>query len=57
MDKEAQKEIIEGDKDESTWAHDQKIHDYYYDDAHGYEIYDPDQEEDDDDEELLNANS
>lgn len=54
MDKEALKEESEGDKgDESTWAHDQQKHDYYYDDAHGYEIYNP--EEEDEEEELDSA--
>jgi hypothetical protein len=35
--------------DKSSWAEDQKEKDYYYDDSHGYEIYDPDSEEDDED--------
>lgn len=26
----------------STWGDDQEKHRYYYDDAHGYEKYDPD---------------
>jgi hypothetical protein len=44
------KDIVErkpetGDK--SSWAEDQKGKDYYYDDSHGYEMFDPDREEDD----------
>ncbi len=31
--------------DEASWSEDQKKHEYYYDDAHGYEIYVPDDEE------------
>ena len=27
-----------------TWSDDQKRHEYYYDDAHGYEVYDPEEE-------------
>jgi hypothetical protein len=27
--------------EEGTWGEDQKKHDYYYDDSHGYEVYDP----------------
>lgn len=32
--------------DEASWGEDQKKHDYYYDDSHGYEVYVPDEEED-----------
>ncbi len=28
--------------DANSWEEDQKKHDYYYDDSHGYEIYVPD---------------
>jgi hypothetical protein len=33
---------------ESTWEEDQKKREYYYDDAHGYEVYkeEPDEEDD-----------
>ena len=34
--------------DESSWSEDQKEHDYYYDDAHGYEVFEPDEEKDED---------
>ena len=27
--------------DDASWAEDQKKREYYYDDAHGYETYDP----------------
>ena len=30
-----------------TWADDQQTREYYYDDAHGYETYDPGEEESD----------
>lgn len=33
-----------------TWAEDQKKHSYYYDDAHGYEDFDPSEDTDDEDE-------
>lgn len=39
---------------EKTWARDQQKRSYYYDDAHGYEIYNPD-EDDDEDEEITAA--
>lgn len=32
-------------KTPSSWADDQEKHRYYYDDAHGYEKYDPDKDE------------
>ena len=31
----------------STWEDDQKRREYYYDDAHGYENYDPESEDED----------
>lgn len=33
------------DKSGDTWADDQKEHGYYYDDAHGYEDYEPEEDE------------
>jgi hypothetical protein len=30
-------------KKKENWADDQKEREYYYDDAHGYEAYDPDE--------------
>lgn len=33
--------------DEASVAEDQKKREYYYDDAHGYEVYKPDEEEKD----------
>ena len=30
--------------DPSTWGEDQKRREYYYDDAHGYEVYKPEEE-------------
>jgi hypothetical protein len=32
----------------SSWAEDHKERDYYYDDAHGYETFDPKNDEEDD---------
>jgi hypothetical protein len=39
------------DKKDGTVAEDQKDHEYYYDDAHGYEEYDPEADEDEEEEE------
>ena len=33
------------------WVHDQEERGYYYDDAHGYETYDPDEDEEGSDDE------
>jgi hypothetical protein len=33
---------------EDSWGQDQKKHEYYYDDAHGYEVYEPDKDDDED---------
>lgn len=43
------KETIEENcdrKESGMWAEDQKRRSYYYDDAHGYEVYDPENDED-----------
>lgn len=37
----------ESEKDDS-WEADQKKHDYYYDDSHGYKEYDPELDDEDD---------
>ncbi len=34
--------------DKASWSEDQKKREYYYDDAHGYETYTPDDDQDDD---------
>lgn len=40
-------EIDEPEEPENvdSWEADQKEHDYYYDDSHGYEKYEPEDEE------------
>lgn len=48
------KEKVPDDKhrecgDKTAWTEDQKEREYYYDDAHGYEVFDPSEESDDDD--------
>jgi hypothetical protein len=48
--KPASKEKKPEKPDASTWEEDQKHREYYYDDAHGYEKYDP--ESDDEDEQF-----
>jgi len=35
------------EKKEGAWENDQKERGYYYDDAHGYEEYDPEEEDND----------
>lgn len=47
--KRANKETVDEKPDPSTWEEDQKRHEYYYDDAHGYEVYEPDAEEKEED--------
>lgn len=37
--------------DEDSWSRAQKEQSYYYDDAHGYEIYNPDEDDEDDEDE------
>ena len=36
--------------DSSTWEADQKRREYYYDDAHGYEKYEPENDDEGEDE-------
>jgi len=39
------KDNSEGDRSKhATWAEDQKKREYYYDDAHGYEVFVPENE-------------
>jgi hypothetical protein len=44
-EKEIEKTLPE--QDEDLWSSDQQERGYYYDDAHGYEVYTPDEDEDD----------
>ena len=44
---EAEKEKSAEDRKDS-WEEDQKKKEYYYDDAHGYKIFNPDNEDEDD---------
>ena len=41
-------EKTETDK-KSSWSEDQRARGYYYDDAHGYEIYKPEEDESEED--------
>ncbi len=36
------------EREKASWDEDQKRRGYYYDDAHGYEVYMPDEDEDSD---------
>lgn len=40
------KREIPDQETKDSWAEDQSKRDYYYDDAHGYEVFDPKDEED-----------
>ena len=44
--KSADKESEE--RERSSWGEDQKRREYYYDDAHGYEVYEPEEDEKED---------
>lgn len=37
------------EKDRSNWSEDQRTRGYYYDDAHGYEKYEPEKDDEIDD--------
>ncbi len=43
-EKSADENCETGEK--GNWSEDQKENSYYYDDSHGYEIYNPDEDED-----------
>ncbi len=44
-----QKKPVDPDeKDRSSWSEDQQKRGYYYDDAHGYEKYEPEKDEEED---------
>lgn len=49
-----QKEKIEGEEkvadQKGEWSKDQQERGYYYDDSHGYEVFDPEKEVDDEEE-------
>ena len=42
--------VSEEKPDASTWEEDQKRREYYYDDAHGYEVFDPESDDEDESE-------
>jgi len=42
--------------DEDLWEKDQKRRGYYYDDAHGYEVFDPENEDNEDGPEASSTN-
>ena len=44
IDKPPAEEI---ENENATWGRDQREKSYYYDDAHGYEIYNPDEDVED----------
>jgi hypothetical protein len=44
-DKEPDCENNPEEPDADTWSEDQKRREYYYDDAHGYEVYEPEEDE------------
>jgi hypothetical protein len=52
MEKENEKHE-KPESDESNWERDQEKRSYYYDDAHGYEIYKPEEDEEDDEEKQI----
>ncbi len=43
--KQKDKPIEPYDKDRSSWSEDQQKRGYYYDDAHGYETYEPENDD------------
>ena len=60
MPKESTNEPDKGETESprtENWAEDQQDRSYYYDDAHGYEEYDPGSEEDDEEEEPQKGDS
>ena len=47
QEKNTESEKVSSDKKKSSLDEDQKTKSYYYDDAHGYEIYEPEDDEED----------
>ena len=47
LTEESSAENCESEK-QGNWSEDQREKSYYYDDAYGYEIYNPDQDDDED---------
>lgn len=55
MESETKKKLpekpqVEAENDKDSWANDQENRGYYYDDATGYEVYNPEEDDEDDDE-------
>ena len=50
--KKAEKEIEENCEtdDKAAWSKEQQEKSYYYDDSHGYKVYNPDEDDDETDE-------
>ena len=48
-DEKIRAEDVSEQNEKTAVESDQSAKSYYYDDAHGYEIYNPDEDEDDDD--------
>ena len=46
--KRVENERANDEKDEGAWSKDQREKGYYYDDDHGYEIYNPDEDDEED---------
>ncbi len=42
----AEKPSVEKEDEQDNWSDDQREKSYYYDDSHGYEIYNPDEDDD-----------
>ncbi len=42
----AEKPSVEKKDEQDNWSDDQREKSYYYDDSHGYEIYNPDEDDD-----------
>ncbi|MDQ4122583.1 MAG: hypothetical protein M3209_14185 [Acidobacteriota bacterium] len=45
-----QEEKESPEAEEANWEGDQKRRSYYYDDAHGYEVYNPDEDDEEENE-------
>ena len=49
VEKETDKSVVEdsANDEKGNWSEDQQEKSYYYDDAYGYEVYNPDEEDED----------